>query len=98
MENKENWLDQFGQLAFQNKYNPYMFAHRAYHWVDRIIFIDETSGSRLNVGQGLFSEFDIENWIPITKEEYSYIKKGFRQVIAIRRELKINKILDEKFL
>ena len=88
------WLDQWGQLAFQNKKYPYKFAHRAYHWVNRIIFTDESDWTRKSVGQSKFSEFNFDDWIPITKEEYSFIRSLFREVIAIRRELRINKILN----
>jgi len=94
MVDKTYWLDEYGQLAFQNKENPYKFAHRAYHWVDRVMFTDETRWMRESAGQGKFSEFNTNEWIPITKEEYAHIHRGFREVIAIRREIRINKILE----
>jgi hypothetical protein len=94
MVDKTYWLDEYGQLGFQNKENPYKFAHRAYHWVDRVIFTDESNWSRTSAGQCKFSELNTDEWTPITKEEYTYIRRGFREVIAIRREIRINKILE----
>ena len=61
-------LNEHGRLAFQNKAMPYLFAHRAYRWVDRIIFIDESNGRR-HVHEQPYSSFSHANWIPVTKEE-----------------------------
>lgn len=94
---KDYYLDEFGKLVFQSLINPNIFAHRTYHWVDIIAFADEAKG-RKYLGQLSFSKFEEElikdNWILITKEEAARVKADWREITAIRRDLKIDKILE----
>ena len=66
--NKEIELNSYGRLAFQNNSMPYLFAHRAFRWVDRIIFIDE-SNSRTVIHTQSYSSFNDASWTAITKEQ-----------------------------
>ena len=36
-----NALNEFGKLVFRNKHDNFLFAERAYSWVDRVVLIDE---------------------------------------------------------
>lgn len=67
-KNNEIELDEYGRLVFQNNAIPYLFAHRAFSWVDRIIFLDESNGRR-HIHEQTYSSFSDACWTPITKEQ-----------------------------
>jgi len=77
-----------------------VFAQREYHWKDRLSFIEEKDGTRLYVGSDSLSAFykDIHNWNRITEEEFKLIsgKSCYSEINMIRRDLKINQILEEE--
>jgi|ERR1700761_6446006 len=84
------WLNSFGRLIFQNKANKNLFAERLYRNIDRVIFIDDTRGFCENAGEGKFSEFVQEEWIPITRDEFNMIKRTYREIGLIRQAIEIN--------
>ena len=88
-----NWLDVYGLLVFQNKKNKFLFATRAYRNIDRVLFIDETRGLREYAGEGKYSEFNHDEWIPITKDEYEMIKFSYGEILVIRNAINLNKSL-----
>ena len=87
------WLNVYGKLAFQNKKNSFLYAERSYRNIDRIIFIDETNGYSENGGEGKFSEFNQEEWTPITQQEYDMIKRSYKEIPLIREAIRINNIM-----
>ena len=93
MFSEENWLNVNGLVIYQNKLNRKLFAERTYHWVDRIVIIDESQNERLFIGQCNLSQFDKDGWTVITKEEFRLIKSNYSEINQIRRDLKINQIL-----
>lgn len=85
MENWQNnkyWLNEWGERYWYKNSDITITAHRAYHWVDRVIFINEGSvylynenkwstSDRLGLGSKKYSEFmkeQIQEWTPI--EDY----------------------------
>lgn len=94
-DDKQNWLDEYGRMVFQNKANPNIFAFRYYYWKDLVTFIDESNG-RKHIGQTHFQHIldKIENWIPITKQEDQLVKKTYKEIKQIRRYLKLKEILE----
>jgi len=68
IKQEEIELNEHGRLAFQNKFMPYLFAHRAYRWKDRIIFLDEKN-ERTVIHVQKYSQFDHSAWRAVTKEE-----------------------------
>lgn len=81
-----NELNEWGKLVWINKKNPYLFAERAYDWVDRITFIDESCYDengflyRTHKGSITWAKFNPSEWIPLTKEQYDKSKKGYRDI------------------
>lgn len=71
-DNEQYWLNEFGLREWSSKIEPTQKALRSYHWVDRVIFIDETNDGRVYVGETTFSKFieHEDHWNPTTKEEY----------------------------
>lgn len=71
-KDKKYWLDEYGQRQWKHNTKPDFFALRSYHWVDRIIFIDESEGSRKYKGEMSFTEFaqymDVD-WTPVEPNE-----------------------------
>lgn len=62
-------LNEHGLAIWQCKSNPYLFADRAYRWVDRILITDESCGNRtVSDASCKFSTFDFTDWEPMTKE------------------------------
>lgn len=60
------WLNGSGLREWHRKDAPHLKARRAYHWTDRVIFLDTTNSSGGKVtGECLFSQFDQTSWIPI---------------------------------
>jgi hypothetical protein len=96
----EGYLNIHGLIIFQNNSNRNLFAQREYHWKDRLSFIEEKDGTRLYVGSDSLSAFykDIHNWNRITEEEFKLIsgKSCYSEINMIRRDLKINQILEEE--
>lgn len=86
----KNWLNVFGRLIFQNKENKYLFAERPYRTHDSVLYIDDTRGFAENVGRGKFSEMNMDEWIPITREEFNMIKRSYREILLIRQAIEIN--------
>lgn len=41
-EDKTYWLSEYGQRSWYSKKDMGITATRAYHWVDRVIFIEES--------------------------------------------------------
>lgn len=95
--NKKYWLNDYGLVLFFNLENKGLFAHRNYHWVDRIIFIDETNG-RKSKGETKLENFNLAEWAVVTKEEYDSVisgkYSGYYIIHAIRRKIRINKLLE----
>lgn len=75
----EHSLNENGKLVFKHKTNPSLFAERTYDWVDRIIVIDETRG-RMVVQDTKFSTFDLSDWKPMTRKEYGFIKRKYKEI------------------
>ena len=72
MENQTYWLNEHGKRIWVNKTCPHLSAERSYHWVDRIIVIDENRGREV-VADEKFTTFDLENWEPMTKTQYAQV-------------------------
>lgn len=89
---KNIWLNDFGQVVLQNNKNPKIFAERSYSWNSNIIVIDETSGGRIVKASLLSHEVKKEDWNPILPEEFKQIKRNYSEIITIRRELKLQKL------
>jgi hypothetical protein len=79
MENKENWLTEFGLLVWKHKTHKGLFLHRHYHWVDRVTLVDEANGRRV-VDSFKHSTFDYSAWELITKEEDSKVKDNYTEI------------------
>lgn len=62
-------LNEYGHLMFLHKEIPNIVIDKAYSWCDSYIMIDENLG-RLSIGQGKFSEFCLDDWIPLSYEDY----------------------------
>jgi hypothetical protein len=96
-QDKSYWLNEHGLVILQFKKQPHLFAHRDYHWVDKISIIDESDGRRSYSGSspvGIFiSQTKEENFIPILPEEYKLIKINYSEIKQIRRDLNLYKIL-----
>jgi hypothetical protein len=84
------WLNVFGKMIFQNKANKFLFAERSFRNIDRIIFIDDSRGFCENAGEGKFTEFNQDEWIPITREEFNMIKRSYREIEFIRQAILLN--------
>lgn len=90
------WLNELGLVVLQFKNQPNLFAHRDYHWVDRIAIVDESDGRSVlrNSTLAIFISKNKEvDFIPILPEEYKLIRRSYSEIKQIRRELKLNKIL-----
>lgn len=72
-------LNENGMAVWLHKENKNLFVERAYKWCDRVIMIDETD-SREIVDDTPCSTFDFTDWIPMTVEQFSKIKKKFKEV------------------
>ena len=59
-------LNEYGLLMFENKNNPEKTLKRAYRWVDRALI---TINNEI-IEDVKFSEINLDEWIPIRKEEY----------------------------
>ena len=55
-DNKKHWLNQFGERIWNHKTLPISLT-RSYHWVDRVIMIDESKGRKW-IGELKFSTLD----------------------------------------
>jgi len=78
-EDKKYWLNEYGERYWYKKSDMTIVAYRAYHWVDRITFINEGSthyvegygwstGDRLYIGkETTYTEFkkQLDEWVPI---------------------------------
>lgn len=78
---KKYWLNEYGSRYWYKKSNMSITAHRSYHWVDRVSFLEEatvnwledkqiwsTSDRHHNQGPDItYTEFkkQLENWTPI---------------------------------
>lgn len=78
-KNKEIELNEHGLLVFKHKTNQRLFLQRSYRWVDRLTLIDETDG-RLVIDSYKYSTYDFESWEPMTVEEYSRVKRNFKEI------------------
>lgn len=79
-DNEEYWLNEHGRRYWSSKADPSLTATRAYHWVDRVLFIDESEGDRKYIGETTFTKFlEVEDaWIPMTVQEYEEILNKHR--------------------
>ena len=70
-DNKKYWLNEWGLRIWTSKHDKYYVADRAYHWCDRVIFIDESEG-RKSMGETTFTKFlEVEDqWHPMSKKQY----------------------------
>lgn len=64
-------LNDFGKAIWRHKYCKHIVAERAYSWVDRVIIIDEYEDSRKCIDDIPFSNLNLDDWVPVTKEEYA---------------------------
>ena len=78
-------LNNNGLLIFQNDAIKQLFAHRAYRWVDRIIFIDESNGRR-HIHEQTYSSFKSACWTPITQEEHDSVKNTYNELNTTGRK------------
>lgn len=79
MENKENWLNEYGLLVWKHKTNKRLFLERCYYWVDRVTLLDETEGRQF-VDDFKHSTFDYSAWELMTKNEYDLVERKFREI------------------
>lgn len=93
-EDKFFWCNEHGQFILQNKTNRKLFAQRAYYWIDRVIIIDETNGGRRIIDDKKQSDFCSEDWEIILPEEEKLIKKNYSEIEQIRRDRKLNHLLE----
>ena len=77
----EHELNDYGLLVFKHKTNQRLFLQRSFKWIDRITMIDETEERQI-IDTFKYSEFDLGAWEPMTKEEYTKVKKNFREVYS----------------
>lgn len=55
---------------WRQKSNPDIHAHQAYHWVDRVLYINEAKG-RLYTGEATLEEFlKSQDWELVKDWEY----------------------------
>ena len=81
--NTEIELNEYGRLAFQNKSMPQLFAHRAFRWLDRIIFIDESNDRKYVHGQ-TYSSFNDSCWRAITVEEDQSVVSNYNELNKVQ--------------
>jgi len=72
-------LDEYGRRVWRHKTDRNQFVERSYHWVDRVVVLDETEGRRIT-HSGPYSTFDFKDWIPVTVEEFSRVKQKFNEI------------------
>jgi hypothetical protein len=79
-DNKKYCLNEHGRRYWTSKADSSLTATRAYHWVDRVIFIEEFKGDRLCVGETTFTKFlEVEDaWTPMTVQEYEELLEKHR--------------------
>lgn len=82
-DRKEIELNESGRLAFQNKAMPNLFAHRAFRWVDRILFLDESNGRRVVHTQS-YSDFNHAGWRPVTVEEDNSVVNNYDELNKVQ--------------
>jgi hypothetical protein len=74
-------LNEYGLAVWRHKTKPFLFAQRAYDWVDRIVLIDESDGvHRTIVDDVKFSTFDFTDWIAVTHHQYTKVKAMYREI------------------
>lgn len=91
-EGKKYWLNEYGERYWYKKSDMTIVAHRAYYWVDRIVFINEGSthyaegygwstGDRHHIGGDItYTEFkkQLDDWVPIEDhKEYAEMLNYF---------------------
>ena len=74
-------LNENGKIAFRHKYCKTLFVERAYGWVHDVVVIDETESRRI-IDVVKIADFNFEDWIPITREEYKKVKQGYKDIYA----------------
>ena len=74
-----NWLDEHGLLVFKHKTNKRLFLQRSYHWVDRLMLLDESIG-RQCIMDFKFSTFDFSAWTSITQDEFKKVKSNYKEI------------------
>ena len=84
------WLNSFGRLLFQNKINKFLFAEKLHRNIDKVAFIDDSRGFCEKTGEGSFSDFIQDEWIPISRDEFNMIKTSYREIELIRQAIIIN--------
>ena len=64
-QNREVWLDEYGQLRFRHKYIPKLNAIRSYYWNDRMLY----QWGREVIHIGRYSEFDnaLGHWLAVER-------------------------------
>ena len=72
-------LNEHGLRAWKHKTNKNWFAYAPYSWCDYLSTLDESKG-RLVTSNGQYSTFDFTDWIPVTIEEYSKVKRNFKEI------------------
>lgn len=73
-------LNQFGKQVWRNKKDKNLFAERPYksHLVASII--DESNDDRLHTGYIPLKDLRGDDWIPMTVDEYSKVKRSYREI------------------
>ena len=84
MDYKDNWTDIFGRIIFYHRTDKNLFAHRAYHWCDRIIVNHESDeGGRRVISDNKFSTFDLSDWHIMDKELDKLVKNNYSEIYDI---------------
>ena len=88
-EKNKYWLDEYGERYWYKNSDITISAHRAFYWVDRIIFLNEGSvyeyekrkfstSDRRVVGEMTYTKFkkQLNDWTPIENfQEYCKLLK-----------------------
>lgn len=49
VEDKKYWLNEWGKRYWYKKSDMTIVAHRSYHWVDRVTFINEVGQLEIDI-------------------------------------------------
>ena len=97
----EYFTNEYGNLVFINKSNPYLFAERPYHWQDRVIFLDESTvdsngrRERTVKTSKKFSDFykEMDDWYLMDPKIHKRCLKNYSEHIKHNREFVLMDII-----
>lgn len=88
-------VDDHGRVSLLNKKDRSISAVLPYGWHSNCTILDESNGRR-HIGTMHISEFRYSEWSPITKEEDSQVKATLTEVWDIRRNQKLEYLINRK--